>query len=358
MPVAKKGVLALGSLGEGGLLKKIYGSFTAVGNGLKKRKTDGAFGSVILGPGDDCAALRIRAGTRLLLSKDDLVEGTHFERSWAEPGRLAARLLAVNLSDLAAMGWVKPLGCLVSAGFPAELPAEWALGFLRGLKRASSRWSVPVLGGNLARSQRIYLSMTIVGSGESRLILRGGARPGDILAGVGPLGEASAGLDMLRRGGAQGRAALGGRPCSSPGGGGDKVPRWARSLARSFWEPVPRLEEARRLAPFLTSLMDNSDGLLSTARTLAESSGVRLRLSLAEAPASRPLLRFAWERGLDLRRHQALGGEDYGLVFTLPARRWEEARRRVSGIYRLGEAGRGRGVESPWMKGKPFEHFR
>ncbi len=344
MTRAKKPVLALGSLGERGLLKKIYGSFTAEGNGGKRRERDGAFGSVILGPGDDAGALRIQAGTRLLLSKDDLVEGTHFERAWAEPGRLAARLLAVNLSDLAAMGWVKPLGCLVSAGFPADLPADWALGFLRGLKKAVSRWSVPVLGGNLARSERVYLSMTIVGSGESRLILRGGARPGDILAGVGPLGEAAAGLDLLRRAGAQGHGA--------------KVPRWARSLARSFWEPIPQLEAARRLAPLLTSLMDNSDGLLSTARTLAESSGVRLRLSLAEAPASRPLLRFAWERGLDLRRHQAFGGEDYGLVFTLPARRWEEARRRVSGIYRLGEARRGRGVESPWMGEKAFEHFR
>mgnify|MGYP001570427115 CR=1 FL=1 len=332
-------------MGENGLLKKIYGSFTAGGKGLKKRKTDGAFGSVILGPGDDAAVLRIRAGTRLLLSKDDLVEGTHFERSWADPRRLAARLLAVNLSDLAAMGDVKPLGCLVSVGFPADLPADWALGFLRGLKKASSRWSVPVLGGNLARSERVYLSMTIVGSGESRLIRRAGARPGDILAGVGPLGEASAGLDLLRRGGAKARRRGG-------------VPRWALPLVRSFMEPVPQLEAARRLAPLLTSMMDNSDGVLRTAETLAQRSGVRLRLSLSETPASQALLRFSWERGIELRRHQALGGEDYGLVFTLPARRWEEARRRVPAVYRLGEARRGRGVESPWAATKAFEHFR
>jgi thiamine monophosphate kinase len=97
-------------------------------------------------------------------------------------------------------------------------------------------------------------------------------------------------------------------------------------------------------------MLDNSDGLLRSCRILAEESGVGLRLDLSRAPASRALRRFCRERGLDLRRHQLVSAEDYGLVFTVPAgtRLWPEA-------YPLGEVVRkGRGDA---LTGSPFEHF-
>lgn len=314
-------------MGERGLLRRIYARFGHPRPG------------VVLGPGDDAAALRVPAGQLLLASQDDLVEDTHFERRWAPPERLAARLLAVNLSDLAAMGGARPLGCLVSAGLPRALSAAWALRLLSGLDRAAREAGVPVLGGNLARSRGICLSMCILGAVHpDRLVRRSGAHAGDLLCGVGPLGEAGAGLALLRSGGAG---------ASHP-------------LVRAFWGVRPQMESGRRLAALATSMMDNSDGLARSAETLAEASGVRIRLRLDEAPASRALRGFCRERRRDLRLHQFQGGEDYGLIFTLAPRDWPGAKRLLPKAYRLGFVEKGKGVVVeglPRRASASFEHF-
>ena len=316
-------------LGEQGLLRRIYARFGHPARG------------VILGPGDDAAALRVPSGRLLIVSQDDLVENTHFQRRWADPQRLAARLLAVNLSDLAAMGDVRPLGCLVSAGLPRSLPASWALRLLAGLERASKRAGVAVLGGNLARSERIFLSMCILGAARPRRrVRRTGARPGDMLCGVGPLGEARAGVSLLRL----------------------RRPARSHPLVRAFWDVRPQLESGRRLAGVATSMLDNSDGLARSAEILAEESGVRMTVRMEEAPASRALKLFCRERRLDLRAYQFQGGEDYGLVFTLRPRDWPKLKRLLPQAYRLGFAEKGKGVVVEGLQGQghpsaSFEHF-
>ncbi|MFH1726392.1 MAG: thiamine-phosphate kinase [Elusimicrobiota bacterium] len=317
--------------GERGLLRPIMKAFRA-------RRGRG----ILIGPGDDAAAVRVPKGKVLVVSQDDLAECTHFERGWADPRRVAGRLLAINLSDLAAMGDVRPLGCVISAGLPPDLPKAWFERFLAGMRRASDRHGCPVLGGNLSRSVRIFLTLCVFGAAAPRrLVRRSGARPGDVLAGVGPLGEAAAGLDLVRA-----RTA---------------VPAWGRALARRFWEPEPRLGAGRELAGVATSLMDNSDGLERSAEILAAESRVRLRLSLEEAPASRALRRWCRERRRAVRPHQYQSGEDYGLVFTAPPRAWMRIRRRLPGAYKLGEVLRGRGVRADGLEriGRlaRFEHF-
>ncbi|HAH06208.1 MAG TPA: thiamine-phosphate kinase [Elusimicrobia bacterium] len=315
MPSSKR----VSDLGETGLLRRIYARFARPSPG------------VLIGPGDDAAALRVPPGRLLLATQDDLVEGTHFQLDWTDPARLAARLFAVNLSDLAAMGDCRPLACIVSAGLPPGLPASWAQGLLAGLGRCARRYRTPLAGGNLARSKKVFLSMCAMGTARpGGLVRRSGARPGDLLAGVGPLGEAAAGVSLLRSG---------------------SVPRWGTPLVRAFWEVRPQLEAGRRLAGLATSMLDNSDGLLRSARILSEASGVRIRLDLKEAPASQALRRFCRERRLDLREHQARGGEDYGLVFTVPPGRLPR------GAYRLGSVEKGRGVVFEGGA-EPFEHFR
>lgn len=287
---------ALSALGERGMLARIYGA----SRGLPAR--------VLVGPGDDSAVLR--CGPRLVLSQDDQVEGTHFLRRWADPRRLAGRLLRVSASDLAAMGDVRPLACTVSAALDPRLPKRWFEGFLRGAQETSRRLRMPLVGGNLARSKHLSFSCCVLGEpGPRGLVLRSGARPGDLLAGVGPHGEAAAGLAALKRG------------RNSP-------------FIRRFWEPEPMFAAGRALAGLATSLMDNSDGLAASARTLAEASGVSVRV--------------------DPDRLRVADGEDYGLVFTVPPRRWAEVRRRLPRAYLLGEVVRGRAVDV----GRSFEHFR
>ncbi|MFA5138056.1 MAG: thiamine-phosphate kinase [Elusimicrobiota bacterium] len=304
--------------GEDGLLGAI---FRTLGRDAASRPW------VVLGPGDDAAAVRLRPGEVLVASQDDLVEGTHFELRWTDPRLLAGRLFAVGLSDLAAMGRVRPLGVLITSCLPSKLPLDWFLDFLRGVREAAARHRAPVLGGNLARSERVHLSISVLGAGRAgRLIRRTGAKPGDLLCGVGPLGEAAAGLELLRKG------------------------RSTGPLVRSFWSPEPLFGAGARLEGLATAMLDNSDGLLRSCRILAEESGVGLRLDLSRALASRALRRFCSERGLDLRRHQLVSAEDYGLVFTVPAgtRLWPDA-------YPLGRVVRkGRGDA---LAGRPFEHF-
>ncbi|MBI5243173.1 MAG: thiamine-phosphate kinase [Elusimicrobia bacterium] len=325
MPSRKRD--SISSLGERGLLRRIYARFSRTCPG------------VIIGPGDDAAALRVPASRALVASQDDLVENTHFERRWASPERLAGHLLAINLSDLAAMGEVRPLGCLVSAGLPRSLPASWALRLLAGLDRAAKRAGVAVLGGNLARSERIFLSMCILGAARAdRLIRRSGARPGELLCGVGPLGEASAGVSLMRSG----------------------QPPKNHPLVRAFWEVRPQLKAGRCLAGLATSMLDNSDGLARSAEILAEESGVRIRVRMGEAPASRPLRLFCLARRLDLRLHQFKGGEDYGLIFTARRRDWPGLKRLLPQAYRLGGVEKGRGVVLEGTRRAPrslFEHF-
>jgi len=315
--------------GEAGLLRSIFKTFGGPGRG-----------PILLGSGDDAAAIRVPAGRALVVSQDDQVEGTHFQRSWTDPYRLAGRLIRINLSDLAAMGGARPLACTVSAGLPASLPEAWFRRFLSGLAAHSRRHGLPVAGGNLSRSSRLFFSLAIFGSLPPRsLVRRSGARPGDILAGVGPVGDAAAGLRLLR----------GKRP----------VPGWARPLVRRFWEPEPRLNEARRLAGRASSMMDNSDGLRRSIETLAASSGKGFAVRLDEIPASRPLARWCGQRRISLRRFQLDGGEDYGLLFTVPPRDWAAVQKAVPAVYRLGEATVGRGVRIDGSgRSRGFEHFR
>lgn len=291
----------LRSLGEEGLLARIYRRFA------RQRHP-----SLVLGPGDDAALARLKPGRLLVATHDDQVEGTHFERRWVDFRRLGHRLLRVNLSDLAAMGAVEPIGVLAAAGFPPGCPRRWALDFLEGLAEDAAHFGVPVLGGNLARSKQLFFSLTALGQAKpSQVLKRSGARPGEILAGLGPVGHAAEGLRLLRAG-RKGAA------------------------VRAFWEPEPQLTAAWLLAEckLASSLIDNSDGLLRSCALLAEASGVGLRLDL-------PL--------------PAGDGEDYGLVFTAPKRRWAALKRALPKAYRLGETvARAKGAP---LKPAGFDHF-
>jgi thiamine-monophosphate kinase len=297
---------------------------------------------LILGPGDDCAVLRTSPGKELVITTDELVENTHFLRRFSRPEELARKLLRVNLSDLASMGRVRPVSCLAGAGLPKNIPADFVLRFLKALKKEALKFGISVAGGNLSGAREMHFYLTIWGEAEKGgLVTRYGARPGDILFNLGPLGEARAGLEILK----SGRA-------------GDKQ-RFQR-LIRSFWEPKPFLKEGALLGSrgLASAMLDNSDGLARSAEILSGLSQCRVRLEAGPELVS-PALAAYIGRGRPWRKYVISGGEDYGLVFTARPGKAGLIRKLLPAARSVGRVERGTGVvlEGYENKARSFSHF-
>jgi thiamine-monophosphate kinase len=230
------------------------------------------------GLADDAAVLDVGAET-LVLTHDMLVEGIHFPLS-ADPADVAWKLVAVNLSDLAAKG-AEPLGVLL--GF---MLGEEDERFVEGLEDVLGHYGVPLLGGDtVAGSPPRAFGLTAIGRATHRPVpSRAGAQPGDGLWVTGEFGASMLGYEALR-----------------DGTGADST---------AYRRPLARLPEGEALAPLVTAMMDVSDGLLLDAWRIAEASGVSLEIEGAAVPIAAP----------EDRRSDALRwGDDYELLFTLPA---------------------------------------
>lgn len=315
-------VRSLKDVGEWGMLKRLLPRLP----GLDKKRC-------LVGPGDDAAVFRARPGTAAwVFTTDMLVEGVHFDLRWTTPEDLGFKALAVNLSDLAAMGRVRPSVGVVSAGLPPSLPADFAERFYRGMAPLARRHEFVPVGGDTVRSDRVVVSVAVLGElpRGARPLTRSGARPGDVLMVTGTLGDAAAGLDILRKRG-KGRVPL--------------LTSDENFLVRRLLRPEPRIDLAGKIAGLsgVTAMMDCSDGARRSAQLIADASGVGVTLEADLLPVSSELFRWAGS-GKDRARELALvGGEDYELV--LAAR--PPAARLLSGrgwARPIGRVVRGRGV--------------
>ena len=248
------------------------------------------------GIGDDAAVLRPPPGQRLVASVDMLVEDQHFRRRGpgaAAPADIGWRALAVNLSDLAAMGaW--PLWALVSVGVPADFSPEDLEAVYGGLAEAARDCGLAVVGGNLAVvPERLVLDVTVLGAAV-RPVPRTGGRPGDLVCVTGRLGAAAAGLALLSA--------------------GEVPPQWDE-LRQAQWRPRPRLAEGRALAALeaVHAMCDVSDGL---ARDLAGLCGTGLGalLRAEDLPIPASVVAAAAQTGCDPLEWALGGGEDYELL--------------------------------------------
>lgn len=298
---------------------------------------------LILGPGDDCAVLRQTPGKRLVITTDEQVEGTHFLRSFADPDGLACKLMRVNLSDLAGMGAVKPVSCVVAAGLRADTPADFLRRFMRRLKAEALHFGITIAGGNLAGAREDHFTMTVWGeAGEKGLVPRRGTRAGDLLLNVGPLGDSAAGLEILKKGGAA-------------------LARKFPGLINAFWRPRPMLAEGMVIGrnKLATGMLDNSDGLLRSARILAGLSGLRAILSPGEASCSAELRAWCAAEKKPWRAMAIGGGEDYGLIFSARPSALERIKKLLPAAMVVGRFEKGSGVKLENFDGKieRFEHF-
>jgi thiamine-monophosphate kinase len=252
---------------------------------------------VALGPGDDAALLRPPRGEELVATVDAVVEGVHFDHHFT-PGDIGWKALAVNLSDLAAMG-ARPLWALVALALPPATPADRLRGVARGLGGCARRHRVAVVGGNVTRAAQLSLTITVIGAVPAgRALRRDGASPGDVVLVSGALGDAALGL--------------------RPGA--------AAALTRRQRRPVPRLALGLALRPLASAAIDLSDGLCQDLGHLCRASSTGATLRAADLPRSRAG-RIAAEAAGDPWGAALRGGEDYELCLTVPPARLAAALR-------------------------------
>lgn len=246
---------------------------------------------------DDAAVLGWPLGQDLVATHDMLAEGVHFTCD-CPAADVGWKLVAVNLSDLAAMG-ARPVGVLMGAGIGSARDADWAAGLVRGVQQALERFGVPLLGGDTIRSgPTSVLALTALGSVPPGSALgRMGASAGDALWVSGTIGDAGLGLRVAQ--GAQFRA--------------DDA-----TLLKRYRRPVPRLALGLALRGVATAAMDVSDGLLIDAARLAEASGLGVEIEGAAVPLS-DAVRVS---GVAVAELAALG-DDYELLFAAPEARRE-----------------------------------
>lgn len=314
----------------------------------------------VVGIGDDAAVLSLPDRFETLLTTDLLTDGVHFLADRTPGVLLGRKALAVNLSDIAAMGGA-PHSCVVSLGLPRDTQARYARDLVRGLAGLARRYGVAVVGGDTCAARRMFVNVALLGVVEKgRAVLRSGASAGEGLYVTGALGASAAGLLLLAgRGGGTGRGAAIRR-----------VPAAARTAAiRAHQDPIPRTVFGRALGVtgLATAMIDLSDGLAQDLPRLCRASqkgALLLEAALPVHPAAisvlggQRALRAAWS-----------GGEDYELLFSarieserhlarlarrlrIPLARIGQVRSRREGIRILGRDG----CYHPLPRGG-FEHF-
>jgi thiamine-monophosphate kinase len=270
-----------------------------------RRRLGGGSG-VELGPGDDAAA--VTTGSLTLASADLLVEGVHFDFGLSSAADVGYKALAVNVSDIAAVGG-RALYALVSIGAPAATPVATLDAIYDGLTEAGEGYGVSIVGGDTVSAPQLIVSVAVLGSpGEAGVVRRSGARPGDLLCVTGALGAAAAGLALLRASGDDRQA--------------ERLGAAYPELLRAHRRPLARASEGLAAAAAgATAMIDVSDGLASDGGHIARSSGVGLEIRAESVPLARGVREVAELLGRDPLELALGGGEDYELAIAIPATR-------------------------------------
>lgn len=254
---------------------------------------------LVKGVGDDAAVFRLpHADT--VIAVDTFVEGIHFSKETVVPWQIGYRLLAVNLSDIAAMG-ADPLFYLVSLVLPDECEDSFVMEVFAGMKKLADEYGIDLIGGDTVSGSELTLSLTIVGSvPKGRARYRSDARRDDVVFVTGTLGDARAGLQLL----------LAGQAVAVDD-------RLRNALIKRHQEPSPRLAFAQKLRTLeRLALNDVSDGIANELNEISFSSGVAIELDDALLPISEGLRLFSEEEQWEFKY---FGGEDFELVGTVPA---------------------------------------
>jgi len=274
----------LASLGEFGLISRIQA--------LLPQSEE-----VILGPGDDAAIVKAVDGY-VVATTDMAVEDIHFRRDWSTAKQIGSKIAAANLADLVSKG-ARPTALLVAFAAPADLPVEWALDLTLGLRDEAAKTGASIVGGDIARAEKIVISIAALGSLDGREgVRRSGAKVGDLVVLAGTTGLSAAGLALLS---SDIDVALG----------------EFNELRTAHLTPDVNYDLALALAiAGAHSMCDVSDGLLADLGHIAQASGVKCQIDATKLDLSK-LQGLATKIGVDPMRWALTGGEDHAFVATI-----------------------------------------
>ncbi len=314
---------------------------------------------VVSAIGDDCALVRPGHGL-LALTTDMLVEDVDFRREWSSPVFLGRKALAVNLSDLAAMG-ARPVCCLLALALPRREPSRFVRALVAGFLESARQYRCPLAGGDLSSAAKIQICVTALGRvGKGKPIGRAGAKPGDSILVAGRLGLSRTGLEILR---ASPPPGLNQASCRRDVDTLTADP-FQRACLLAHLDPVPLLEvgawaQQRGLA---NAMIDVSDGLSSDAWRIARESGTTAILDALELPQTGLGETMTLDAILN-------GGEDYALLLTASAKQVEGLRaeypKEFPPLWKVGSIEKGgpalflkdsSGLRK--LEAKGFDHFR
>lgn len=301
---------------------------------------------VQIGVGDDAASVEIEEGS-LVVTTDMLIGGIHFF-SDASAEQIGKKAVVVNLSDLAAMG-AKPLGLVYSIGAPGDMDVEFIPDILQAMNSTAREYGAYLIGGDLNEAKELIISGTALGTAkEDELLLRSGAKPGDVVAVTGELGASIAAT----------KAVMSGVSLENK-----------ESLKRAFFEPVARVEEGRVLSESgkVNSAIDITDGLAANLWQISRMSGVKLIVDEDKFPINKAAREFAEEQAIDMDEIVLFGGEDFELIFTVRSEAWDDLSEKLLDLgteaTKIGVVEEGSGVfiergEGPEMlSDRGYEHF-
>lgn len=268
-----------------------------------QKKSGRLSSSVKLGIGDDGAV--VKSFGDLIFTKDSLVEGTHFRWGYQTLFQLGRKALAVNLSDIAAMGG-SPLYALVELGIPQNFSQKKIKEIYRGLFSEAKKEATSIIGGNIVQSSNFWISITLIGKSVGHFVTRSGARPHDLIGVAGYLGLASAGLDSIRHGfkGYKILKTAYQSPCALVGVGS--------VLAKKHW---------------VHAMIDVSDGFLKDLNHVCCQSKLGAQIEITRLSIHPQLSLWAKQKKSSILHALLTGGEDYALLFTLPLKHEKNIRK-------------------------------
>jgi thiamine-monophosphate kinase len=309
--------------------------------------------SIIKGVGDDCAVFGPYSGRVLLFTTDMLVEDIHFLKAKISPYQLGWKSIAVNLSDIAAMGG-RPRALLVSLAIPPDTDVEFMQDLYKGMKAICTYYEVTIAGGDtVASPDKLVINVSLIGDAKEKEILyRSGARPGDSIYLTGAVGDSSAGLTLLKK------EISSSKPIE-------------RYFIKIHNKPTPLIEAGMAIAAsrLASAMIDVSDGLLSDLGHICKESGVGAMLFRNQIPLSSKLKLLASQMKINPLNFALSGGEDYLLLLTVPQGNIKDFEmlynsKTLSPLYRIGEIRKGKGITMVNDDGsteeidiKGFNHF-
>lgn len=270
------------------------------------------------GIGDDAAVWQPSRSHYSVISTDVSVEGIHFRRNFATAVDVGFRALAINLSDLAAMG-AKPVLATIALTLPREIDTPWIVAAYEGMAELARSSGIALVGGDISRGPMLSFGITVVGEvSPQRCVLRSGARIHDVVAVTGPLGRSRAGLALLEDPTLQSRVA-------------DAA--FVEEALAAYRRPQPRLAYAKFLAAskHVNAMMDLSDGLSIDVARLGRASGCAVEIDLV--PCAAPAVSVAKAAAVEAQAWALDGGDDYELLLTVDRRAFTHLARRFQAFF-------------------------